>query len=93
MGRNKFYSVQLRVPGVNGHGETWRGVMNDRSLRLCRKYVAAQPHPYRIVRMTVIEEQSRGELAVDHLMELARDQGKQRAWEELAEWAGGRLDG
>jgi hypothetical protein len=80
----RWYEVQLRVQGVNGHGATWRGVFNDSSHRTARKFAEGQQYPYRIVKTIVVhEDELRVGLAEDHLMALGRKQGRAEVLDDL----------
>jgi hypothetical protein len=79
----EYYEVCLRVPGVNGEGETWRGTMVG-TLRECRQWAEDQPTAYKIQYVAAVEEND-GPLGHDHLAELFRSQGYKQALRDMDE--------
>lgn len=87
-GKRSWFELELRVRGVSGTGETWRGSMIG-TRRECRSYAANQ-HPgvgYRIVKHTVHEERD-GTLTSDHLREFFRAQ----VWSEVHDYVSMQAD-
>lgn len=86
LGRS-WFEAELRVPGVNGFGETWRSGFNG-TLRECRNWAETQ-HPgvaYRVVRVRVVREAS-GALTNDHLA----DHFHAQVLNELQRWLEDRM--
>lgn len=71
-----YYVVEVRVTGVNGTGQTWRGVANG-TMRDCRMYADKVLTPngimFRVLKEKVVFEQG-GTTTSDHLRALFRSQ-------------------